>query len=401
MMIDPNARCSEWMIGPIRARGGVISFYEFMDLALNDPENGFYSTGRLKIGIDGDFCTSPSLSNDFAYLLAIQVAEWFIDLEKAGTDCDLFSLVEIGPGEGSLSRDLIDAIYEIEPTLINKIELILVEPNIGMRKRQEKVVNNTKGVNFRWTDLEALALKPVTGVVIANEVLDAFPVERLVFRDGNVFRQGVSLKRRNDEYFLEFVDLRPTSAIKHFIKNSRSILKTEFPPKDIGNRWVTEWHCDLPIWFSKLSKVLINGSLLVVDYALESKRYYKSMRKDGTVVAYSNQEANSNILQNAGFCDLTAHLCIESTINYALTNGWKFMGETRQGQALLALGLSKFLYSLQNTSGEDLSLALSRRESLLRLVDPIGLGEFRWLAFQRDNSNDLNLRNSFLEEPIS
>ena len=41
MMIAPNARCSEWMIGPIRARGGVISFYEFMDLALNDPENGF------------------------------------------------------------------------------------------------------------------------------------------------------------------------------------------------------------------------------------------------------------------------------------------------------------------------------------------------------------------------
>ena len=200
---------------------------------------------------------------------------------------------------------------------------------------------------------------------------------------------------------MEFVDLRPTSAIKHFIKNSRSILKTEFPPKDIGNRWVTEWHCDLPIWFSKLSKVLINGSLLVVDYALESKRYYKSMRKDGTVIAYSNQEANSNILQNAGFCDLTAHLCIESTINYALTNGWKFMGETRQGQALLALGLSKFLYSLQNTSSEDLSVALSRRESLLRLVDPIGLGEFRWLAFQRDNSNDLNLRNRFLEEPIS
>ena len=77
------------------------------------------------------------------------------------------------------------------------------------------------------------------------------------------------------------------------------------------------------------------------------------------------------------------------------------MGETRQGQALLALGLSKFLYSIQNTSSEDLSVALSRRESLLRLVDPIGLGEFRWLAFKRDNSNDLNLRNRFLEEPIS
>ena len=136
----------------------------------------------MNIGKDGDFCTSPSLGSDFARLLAIQVVDWLLDLEKSGIESELLSLVEIGPGEGSLSRDLIDAIYEIEPTLINKIELILVEPNIGMRKRQEKVVNNTKGVNFRWTDLEALALKPVTGVVIANEVLDAFPVERLVFR---------------------------------------------------------------------------------------------------------------------------------------------------------------------------------------------------------------------------
>ena len=77
------------------------------------------------------------------------------------------------------------------------------------------------------------------------------------------------------------------------------------------------------------------------------------------------------------------------------------MGETRQGQALLALGLSKFLYSIQTRTSDDLSTALNRRESLLRLVDPLGLGEFRWLAFQRKNSNDLNLRNLFLEEPIS
>ena len=401
MMIDPIARCPKWLIGPMTARGGSISFYEYMDLVLNDPENGFYSTGRLKIGKNGDFCTSPSLSNDFARLLAIQVAEWLLDLEKMGPDSNLLSLVEFGPGEGSLSRDLIDAISDISPALINKIELVLVELNIGMRERQKKVVNNIKGVNCRWSNLEELMLNPVTGIVIANEVLDAFPVERLVFRDEEVFRQGVSLKQINDEYMLEFVDLKPTSAIKEFVKNSKSLLKIDFPPKDICNGWVTEWHCDIPIWFRKLSKVLINGSVLVIDYALESKRYYNAMRKDGTLIAYRDQEANSNILKNAGFCDLTAHLCLESTINYALTNGWKFMGETRQGQALLALGLSKFLCSLQSTTTNDLSAALNRRESLLRLVDPMGLGEFRWLAFQKNNSNELNMRNRFLEEPIS
>tara|TARA_B100000700_G_scaffold83488_1_gene94030 strand:+ start:298 stop:1500 length:1203 start_codon:yes stop_codon:yes gene_type:complete len=400
-MIAPTSRCPEWLIGRMSSSGGSISFYDYMNLVLNDPEHGFYSTGRLKIGKDGDFCTSPSLSNDFARLLAIQVAQWFLDLEKGGTDCDLFSLVEFGPGEGSLSRDLIDAIYEIEPALINKMELVLVELNIGMRKRQEKVVNAIKGVNFRWSNLEELMLKPVTGVIIANEVLDAFPVERLVFRGEKVFRQGVSLTKTNDEYFLGFVDLEPTSAIMRFLKDSKSLLKIDFPPSDICNGWTTEWHRDVPIWFGKLSKILINGSLLVVDYALESKRYYNAMRKEGTLISYRNQEANSNILRDAGLSDLTAHICIESTINYAEKNGWKFMGETRQGQALLALGLSKILYSLQNTSGCDLPTALNRRESLLRLVDPVGLGEFRWLVFQRYNNNGLYFRNRFLEEPIS
>ena len=400
-MIDPTARCPEWLIDRIINSGGSISFYKYMDLVLNDPENGFYSTGRLNIGKDGDFCTSPSLGNDFARLLAIQVVDWLLDLEKSGIESELFSLVEIGPGEGTLSRDLAIAIAEIAPALISKIEFVLVELNVGMRKRQEKVVNNFEGIYCRWCDLEDLILRPVTGVVIANEALDAFPVERLIFTGNKVFRQGVSLKKINDEYFLEFVDLKPTSAIMEFLQESNSLLNIEFPPKDICDRWVTEWHCDLPTWFGKLSKVLINGSLLVVDYAMESKRYYNANRKDGTLISYRNQKANTNILKDPGLSDLTAHLCIESTISYALINGWKFMGETRQGQALLALGLSRFLFSLQNTSSQDLSAALNRRESLLRLVDPMGLGEFRWLAFQKDNSYDLILSNRFLQEPIS
>ncbi len=400
-MIDPTARCPEWLIDRIINSGGSISFYKYMDLVLNDPENGFYSTGRLNIGKDGDFCTSPSLGNDFARLLAIQVVDWLLDLEKSGIESELFSLVEIGPGEGTLSRDLAIAITEIAPALISKIEFVLVELNVGMRKRQEKVVNNFEGIYYRWCDLEDLNLRPVTGVVIANEVLDAFPVERLIFTGNKVFRQGVALRKINDEYFLEFVDLKPTSAIMEFLQKSNSMLNIEFPPKNICDRWVTEWHCDLPTWFGKLSKVLINGSLLVVDYAMESKRYYNANRKDGTLISYRNQKANTNILKDPGLSDLTAHLCIESTISYALINGWKFMGETRQGQALLALGLSKFLFSLQNTSSQDLSAALNRRESLLRLVDPMGLGEFRWLAFQKDNSYDLILSNRFLQEPIS
>ena len=399
-MIDSIARCPKWLIEPMNSHGGAISFYEYMGLALNDPVNGFYSSGRINIGKNGDFCTSPSLGNDFANLLAIQIVEWFLDLEKACIKPDVFSLVEIGPGEGTLSKDLIGAIYEIAPHLMGKIEIVLVEINVGMKRRQEKVVNQLEGVEFRWSSLEDLSNNQVTGIVIANEVLDALPVERLVFRQNKVFRQGVSMQKKNNEYFLEFVDLETTPAINKFLKDSENLLKIKFPPEDICNGWVTEWHCDIPIWFNKLSKVLMNGSLLVVDYALESRRYYNATRNTGTLIAYKNQKANSNILKDAGFCDLTAHICIESTISYAIQNGWEFLGETRQGQALLALGLPKLFSSLQSLANDDLTTALNRRESLLRLVDPMGLGDFRWLAFKKKSNNDLILRNKFLEEPI-
>ena len=57
------------------------------------------------------------------------------------------------------------------------------------------------------------------------------------------------------------------------------------------------------------------------------------------------------------------------------------MGQLRQGEALLALGLAERLYGLQSLPPGDLPQALQRREAMLRLVDPSGLGDFRWLLF--------------------
>ncbi len=399
-MIDLTARCPNWLAGRLNDQGGAISFYQYMDLVLNDPDHGAYSTGRLRIGRDGDFCTSPSLSKDFGLLLSKQIVDWLLQLEKVSKKNQFLSLVEIGPGEGFLSRDLINNIAVIAPDLIAKIELVLVELNEGMRLRQEKVVNSLKDIKIRWTNLDELTNNPVTGVVIAHEVLDAFPVERLVFRQNNFFRQGVALQKVNNSYYLEFIDLKTTMAIDRFIDESNNLLGIDFPPKDICDGWTTEWHCDLPHWFKDISNALIDGPLLIVDYAMESKRYYSKRREDGTLISYRGQKASSNILKESGYCDLTSHLCLEATISYAIRNKWRFLGETRQGQALLALGLSELLHSLKFIPNNNIVSALDRRESLLRLVDPMGLGEFRWLAFQKFNNNDLVIKSRFLEAPI-
>ena len=149
-----------------------------MDLALNEPEHGYYGSGRACIGPQGDFVTSPSLGSDFAALLAPQILAWLTSISRSDPDQRL-SIVEIGPGEGHLARDLVAALRGADPELLARIELVLVEANPGMRRRQQALLQEADDLPLRWCSLDALRRAPVHGVVIAHELLDALPVERL------------------------------------------------------------------------------------------------------------------------------------------------------------------------------------------------------------------------------
>ena len=103
-------------------------FLDYMDWALHDPDHGAYGSGRLQIGPWGDFATSPSLGEEFARLLAPQVAQWLALLPAD----EPLTLVETGPGEGQLAQQLAAALHAGWPALAGRTELLLVEPNAGM-----------------------------------------------------------------------------------------------------------------------------------------------------------------------------------------------------------------------------------------------------------------------------
>ena len=104
----------------------------------------------------------------------------------------------------------------------------------------------------------------------------------------------------------------------------------------------------------------------------------------------------NNVLDSPGNCDLTSHVCIETLINDAETLGFNTLGITKQGDALLALGLAERLYGIQKEFKEDLSNALLRRESLLRLVDPLCLGDFKWFVFNKFEKKKMNINSTCL-----
>ena len=133
---------------------------------------------------------------------------------------------------------------------------------------------------------------------------------------------------------------------------------------------------------------------MIIDYAKEAKKYYTSKNSDGMIVSYENQKMTNNVLDSPGNCDLTSHVCIETLINDAETLGFDTDGITKQGEALLALGLAERLYGIQKEFKDNLSNALLRREALLRLVDPLCLGDFKWFVFNKFKEKKININST-------
>ncbi len=399
------------MVTRFEQQGGAMSFRHFMELALHDPDHGAYGSGQLKVGPSGDFATSPSLGPDFAELLAVQVREWFDEL-ACRCPARRLSLVEIGPGEGDLTADLIQALQHEPPAWIDRFEVVLVELNPGMEARQRQRLGETVSVPVRWSSLEALASQPVNGVVLAHELLDALPVERLTWREGELRQMGVMLQGSGDSAApcLVWRDQPCPDWLCEQLAWVQQRCNLQLPPQGAADGWCSEWHSELPSWFEAAAKAVDQGVLLIVDYALEAHRYYSARRSDGTLLAYQQQRASGDLLADAGRADLTAHLCLETLLAFATEQGWKPLGHCRQGEALLSLGLAERLHQLQQLPPSELAKALQRREALLRLVDPAALGEFRWIALQREQAtadasstpaNASPFTSRFLQDPVS
>ena len=384
-----------WLQERLLAQGGAVPFSTYMDWALHDPQHGAYGSGRLRIGPQGDFVTSPSLGPDFAALLAPQLVDWLLPLltDPALPTEERLALVESGPGEGTLARDLSLVLARDWPELAERLELVLVEPNDGMAERQRQALEPCP-LPVRWSSFKQLAQAPVRGVVLAHEVLDALAVERIVW-DGTSWRQ--QLVRLHGEAAAErSLRLEPGEPLEPAVLSRLKPLGLLEPHPQRDPGWCTEVHGAVAPWLASCAAALKHGHLLVVDYALEAWRYYAPQRSNGTVMAYRQQQACNDPLVEPGAWDLTAHLCIEALLIDAEATGWQPLGHCRQGEALLALGLAERLHGLQNLPSSALEEAFARREALLRFVDPGALGDFRWLAFGRGVPNQMP---RFRQEP--
>ncbi len=164
---------------------GPIPFSRFIELALYAPNLGYYEKQR-EVGQRGDFYTSVSVGNLFGELLGFQIALWLDEVTGP------VQLHEAGAHDGRLARDILSFLRDWHPELYERCELLLLEPSDIRQGWQQETLADFKG-KVKWSSDEVADFQ---GVFIANELLDAFPVEKIRWDEKRQawFQMGVGME---------------------------------------------------------------------------------------------------------------------------------------------------------------------------------------------------------------
>jgi SAM-dependent MidA family methyltransferase len=333
-------------------RHGPITFAEFMDAALYDPDEGFYA--RSPIGEDRHFVTSPHVSPAFGDLLGRQVAECWDHLGRPRP----YTVVEMGAGDGTLARQVLESVGAV-PDLVEAVRYVAVERTAGQ-------VTALRRAGLEAADTVA-EIGPVTGCVIANEVLDNLPFHRLRERDGRTVEVWVGAE---DDRLVE-VEGEPTEGAVNLLDQPLSAGE-ERPVSPAAVALVRD-----------LAAILQRGYSFFFDYG------FGGGVTPGPVHAYRDQQVLADVLADPGSRDVTAAVDLEALASHGRRLGLQAWGPVSQRKALLALGYRLWSAGVRTRQAEVESsgdwraatrLFQARSRSTI-LVDEGKLGGLLLLAF--------------------
>jgi SAM-dependent MidA family methyltransferase len=347
-------------------RDGPITFARFMELALYDPDGGYYRSEAARPGRDGDFLTAPEAHPIFGQALSRAVADAWDQLDRP----DPFVLRECGAGTGTLAVAILDALTTERPDLASVIryEPIEVEP-----RRLEAIASRlgAAGHGARLT-VPVSTDRPVDGFFLANEVLDALPTHRVVQRAGEL--REILVGSREGELVDVEADLSTPGLVRRLADDGVSLAD--------GQRG--EICLAIDAWIVSAAASLGRGVVMLIDYGYTAAELYDPIRRrDGTLRAYLRHRVHDDPYLHVGRQDLTAHVDVTAVERAASVGGLTHLGTTTQAEFLVGLGTEDLLHAIQADPATTLEDYLAVRSALVRLLDPAAMGRFRVMAFGR------------------
>ena len=338
-----------------------IPFSRFMELVLYAPQYGYYTGGSHKIGNDGDFITSPTLTPLFARTLARQLQELLP--QTAG------NIYEFGAGTGQLAADLLNNLSDG----INRYYIIEISPELATRQK-DLIQTLAPQAAQKIAHLSALP-ETFDGIIIGNEVLDAMPVEIIRKDEGGSFEHvGVCLD--NDRF---------TYSARSLHDLQLSALASLYFPK-ISSPYTSELHPQQYAFIRTLASRLEHGCMIFIDYGFDAAQYYHPQRNQGTLIGHYRHHVIHNPFDFIGLADLTAHVNFTDIAQAGTDAGLDLIGYLPQSHFLLNLGITELL---AQTGQTDSAAYIREAAAVQKLIDQHEMGElFKVIAFGKNINID-------------
>lgn len=342
--------------------GGSISFAEYMQHALYARGLGYYTAGATKFGAAGDFITAPEVSSLFGRTLARQCAEVLAELRGG-------SILEYGAGSGKLARDILLMLEELGE-LPERYEILEVSADLQQRQAAYLYAELPELVSrVVWIDSPPTGH---TGVVIANEVLDALPVERFRKTAEGVEQQRVSWR---DGAFASIWSPAPQHLRKRVCAIEAALGET------LPAGYESEVSLGLPNWVATLGRSLQHGFAFLLDYGLTRREYYAADRAEGWFRCHFRHHVHNNPLILSGIQDLTAWVDFSEVADAAAGCGLEIAGYSAQAQFLLGGGLQA---EMQGFAEFPVSRQVQLSGQIKTLTLPAEMGEhFKCIGLRR------------------
>lgn len=348
-----SQRLSDLIKTEIATNNGQITFNRFMHLCLYAPGLGYYSAGLNKFGEGGDFVTAPEVSPLFSRCLARQCAE-------VGGD-----VLEFGAGRGVMAADIL---LELKAQDSLPDQYYIMEVSADLKQRQQAMIQARAPDLFdRVVWLEQLP-DSFSGMVLANEVLDAMPVHVFNIEQDKISEQYVALD--GDQFVWQTGDVS-----SDVLRTQVEKIKTE---QDLLEGYVSEINLFMMGWINSIASMMQKGMVLLIDYGYSRREYYHQQRSSGSLMCHYQHRAHTNPLLWPGLQDITAHVDFTALAEAGDAAGFSVDGFVTQAHFLMNCGIEQ----LMAASKQD---PLEMNQQIKKLMLPDAMGEvFKVMALSKD-----------------
>jgi SAM-dependent MidA family methyltransferase len=300
-------------IAALIAAQGPISIAEYMTLALHDPREGYYAT-RDPLGEGGDFITAPEISQMFGELIALAIAEAWSDWGSPEHP----TLVELGPGRGTLMRDMLRAL-KVMPRFRSQLQVVLVENSPVLRAAQQQMLAGAD-VPIRWADSFAQAKIEGPVYVVANEFFDALPIRQYV-------------RKRGGGWFERMIGLDHIGALAFVL----APVALPYQPSNRDGAEVGAVYESCAAGEAIMEDIAHaiqgqSGAAFIIDYGYDKPGF-------GETLQAMKRHGYTQVLDNPGENDLTAHVDFAALMTAAVRGGAEPLALEEQGAALKMWGI--------------------------------------------------------------